>query len=75
MKTKSFQEKLILEFTENYIEKLFYSNHILHEQLAYYAAMEITNMRMMTVHDEVESGRLTVPEHPETSTIAMYLKI
>ena len=48
---------------------------VLHEQLAYYAAMEMTNMRMMTVHDEVDAGRLTVPEHPETSTIAMYLKI
>ena len=48
---------------------------VLHEQLAYYAAMEMTNMRMMTVHDEVDAGSLTVPEHPETSTIAMYLKI
>lgn len=51
------------------------TNPVLHEQLAYYAAMDITNMRMMTVHDEVDAGRLTVPEHPETSTIAMYLKI
>ena len=51
------------------------SNPVLHEQLAYYVAMEMTNMRMMTVHDEVESERLTVPEHPEKSTIAMYLKI
>ena len=51
------------------------TNPILHEQLAYYAAMEMTNMRMMAVHHGVASGKLTVPEHPETSTIAMYLKI
>ncbi|MBQ8496501.1 MAG: RNA polymerase sigma factor [Clostridia bacterium] len=51
------------------------SNPVLHEQIAYYAAMELTNMRMMTVHHEVASGKLTVPANPETSTIAMYLKI
>ena len=51
------------------------TNPVLHEQLAYYAAMDITNLRMMTVHDEVEAGRLTIPESPDSSTIAMYLKI
>ncbi len=51
------------------------TNPALHEQLAYYAAMDITNLRMMTVHDEVEAGRLIVPENPKDSTIAMYLKI
>lgn len=50
------------------------SNTILKDQLVYCAAMEFTKTRMMTVHDEVESGRLTVPEEPEKSTAAMWLE-
>lgn len=51
------------------------SNPILHEQLAYYAAMDLCNTRMMAVHDEVNAGRLTVPAEPKKSTVAMSLTI
>ena len=36
---------------------------------------ELWKLRGITVIDEVESGRLTVPTKPEKSTIAMYLTI
>ncbi len=36
---------------------------------------ELWKLRGITVIDEVESGRLTVPAKPEKSTIAMYLTI
>ena len=29
---------------------------------------------MMTVHDEILSGKLIVPENPEKSTIAMWIE-
>lgn len=51
------------------------SNPLLHEQLAYYAAMDMCNTRMMAIHDEVNAGRLTVPADPEKSTVAMSLMI
>ncbi len=45
------------------------------DQLAYCASMEILDIRMMTVHDEVDAGRLTLPENPKTSTVAMCLHL
>mgnify|MGYP000869309669 CR=1 FL=1 len=51
------------------------SNEVLHKQLYYCASMLIMQVRMMTVHDEVEAGRLVVPENPKTSTIAMWLEV
>ncbi len=45
------------------------------DQLAYCASMEILSIRMMTVHDEVDAGRLILPENPKTSTIAMCLHL
>lgn len=51
------------------------SNEVLHNQLYYCASMLITDVRMMTVHDEVESGRLQVPKNPDESTIAMWMEI
>lgn len=50
-------------------------NDVLRTQLHYCASMDITNIRMMTVHDEVESGRLTLPEDPARSTAAMWLNL
>ncbi|MBQ8403423.1 MAG: sigma-70 family RNA polymerase sigma factor [Clostridia bacterium] len=44
-------------------------------QLTYCASMEILGIRMLTVHDEVEAGRLTPPENPKKSTIAMWLHL
>lgn len=41
--------------------------------LPYYASMMFCDRRMMTVHDEVEAGRLTIPADPQHSTIAMAL--
>lgn len=51
------------------------NNKVLHEQLNYYATAQMYDTRMMTVHDEVNSGRLLVPKEPEKSTIAMYLEV
>lgn len=48
---------------------------ILHEQLDYYVSMLMCDIRMMLIHDEVEAGRLQVPEHPDSSTVGMYLCI
>ncbi len=47
------------------------SNPILHSQLDYCTAMEMCDIRMMTLHDEVEAGRLIVPENPDKSTMCM----
>ena len=52
-----------------------YSNPILHEQLGFYVSMFNIEIWMMTINDEVEAGRLTVPENPENSTAGMYLEI
>ena len=51
------------------------SNPVLHEQLAYYATMDLCATRMMAIQDEVNSGRLSVPAEPEKSTAAMYMII
>ena len=51
------------------------SCEVLHKQLAYCASMEILQIRMMTLRDEVASGRLTLPEKPKQSTVAMWLHL
>lgn len=48
---------------------------VLRTQLHYCASMDMRYIRMMTVHDEVESGRLSVPEDPSRSTAAMWLEL
>lgn len=49
-------------------------NHkILHEQLDYYVHSAMYDMRMMALHDLVESGYLGLPENPDTSNLGMYL--
>ncbi len=51
------------------------STPVLKEQLDYCAGSFMTYLRMMTVRDEVNCERLTVPENPEKSTVAMWLRI
>lgn len=51
------------------------TNPILYKQLPYCASMQMFRCRMMTVHDEVESGRLVVPPDPRSSRIAMWLEL
>ncbi|MBE6937716.1 MAG: sigma-70 family RNA polymerase sigma factor [Ruminococcaceae bacterium] len=51
-----------------------YSHPVLEKQLTYCASMIILNTRMMTVHDEILANRLTVPEKPDESTIAMWIE-
>ena len=51
------------------------ANPILHDQLTYCASMQMMNCRMMTVHDEVNCGRLVLPEDPYHSRIAMWLAL
>lgn len=73
-----FEEtKNVYKNAHNKIKKILADNNnkVLHEQLNYYATAQIYDTRMMTVHDEVNSGRLIVPKEPDKSTIAMYLEI
>lgn len=51
------------------------SSPIWHDHLAKCASCELFKLRMLTVMDEVENGRLTVPADPEHSTVAMWLSI
>jgi len=51
------------------------STPILKEQLDYCAGSFMTYLRMMTIHDEVNSNRLIPPENPEKSTVAMWLRL
>ncbi len=48
---------------------------IWHNSLAKHVSSEFFKLRMLTIADEVESGRLTVPADPEHSTVAMWLSI
>lgn len=68
---KSFQK--LFEDTIGVLERKNISS--LKEQLAYCASMCVLDNRMMIVHDEVEAGRLTVPEDAEHSKVAMALHI
>lgn len=52
-----------------------YSNPVLYENMHYYADMFMYDIRMMCVHDLVDSGKLIVPKNPEKSTIAYYIII
>lgn len=49
------------------------ANPILHDQLAYCTSMHMLDLRTITVHDELNCGRLTLPKDPEHSKIAMWL--
>ena len=44
-------------------------------QLPYCTTMQMFDIRLMTIHDEVESGRLIVPADPSQSTAAMWLAL
>ncbi len=69
-------EKMVYELF-NEIQTILkqYSNPILHEQLNYYVSMFMSDIRMMLINDEVEAGKLIIPEFPDKSTICMYLEI
>lgn len=71
-------EKIIALLSEAYDETVKIlkksGNAILEKQFSYCAAMQISPIIMMTVHDEVAAGRLIVPENPNKSTIAMWLE-
>ena len=49
------------------------ANPVLHDRLRYCASMQMLDCRMMTLHDEVDSGRLAPPEDPAHSKIGMFL--
>ena len=59
----------------NKIESIFKKNShkVLHDSLSYYIRMEMTAMRMMAVHDLVESGLLKLADDPAKSTLGMYI--
>ncbi len=53
-----------------------FSTEVLREQLDFYVNMQLCAMRGMGIRDELETGKLLMPEDPDHSTIAMalYLK-
>ncbi len=52
-----------------------FSTEVLRDQLSFYVNMQLCKLRMMGVHDEVESGNLIVPEDPKNSKAAKWLII
>ncbi|MBP3333180.1 MAG: sigma-70 family RNA polymerase sigma factor [Clostridia bacterium] len=52
-----------------------YNSPYIADQFIYCASMEVLRTRMMTIHDEVNARRLTVPEDPCRSRIAYALHI
>jgi len=48
-----------------------YSHRVLHESIGYYIQMEMYAMRMMSVHDLVEDGKLVLPDTPSKSSYGM----
>lgn len=48
-----------------------YSHKVLHNNLGYNIQMELYTMRMMSVHDLVDNGFLTLPEDPNKSILGM----
>ena len=50
-----------------------YSHKTLHETLGYYVSSEMTDIRMMCIHDLVDTAFISVPENPAKSNIGMYL--
>ena len=49
------------------------ANPVLHDRLLYCASMQMLDCRMMTLHDEVNNGRLVPPEDPAHSKVGMFL--
>lgn len=51
------------------------SIEVLRTQLPYCVSMDMFAVRMLTIHDEVEDGRLTVPKDTAHSTVAMWMQV
>ena len=70
-------EALLASFIEanKSIEEILkkYSHKTLHDTFGYYVRTEMYKIRMMCIHDLVDSGFITVPENPAKSNIGMYL--
>jgi len=70
-------EALLANFIEanKSLEKIFknYSHKTLHDTFGYYVRTEMYKIRMMCVHDLVDSGFITVPKAPAKSNIGMYI--
>lgn len=70
-------EALLANFTDanKSIEGILkkYSHKTLHDTFGYYVRTEMYKIRMMCIHDLVDSGFITVPEDPAKSNIGMYI--
>ncbi len=57
------------------VEAIFkkYSHRVLHDHIGYYIRMELYAARMMAINDLLADGFLTLPEHPEASSLGMHL--
>ncbi|MCL2518683.1 MAG: hypothetical protein FWF15_08985, partial [Oscillospiraceae bacterium] len=52
-----------------------YSNPVINDTINYYATMFMYDTRRLIINDEVEAGRLIIPENPEKSNIGMYVTV
>ncbi len=50
-----------------------FSTEVLRDQLSFYVNIQLCDLRMMSVHDEVESGKLIIPEDPKKRKTARWL--
>ena len=57
------------------VEEIFkkYSHKVLHDNIGYNIRMELYQMRMMAIHDLVDSGLLTLPDDPNKSSLGMHI--
>ena len=70
-------EALLANFTDanKSLEEILkkYSHKTLHDTFGYYVRTEMYKIRMMCIHDLVDSGFITLPEDPAKSNIGMYI--
>lgn len=70
-------EALLANFTEanKCLEEILkrYSHKTLHDTFGYYVRTEMYKIRMMCIHDLVDSGFITLPDDPAKSNIGMYI--
>lgn len=50
-------------------------HEMLKDEIPYCASMMLTYTRMMALRDEVEAGKLILPENPKENTVAMWMEI
>ncbi len=77
LETHKNYEALLANFIDanKSLEEIFknYGHKTLHDTFGYYVRMEMYKIRMMCIHDLVDTSFITLPEDPAKSNIGMYL--